>query len=61
METTTDTKCSITLFDKSNSQIHNTIFQSSPLVLFAMNRVLSSVSNEQEPTYYPHKNLHQQS
>jgi len=54
METTTATKSTITLFDKANSQLQNTIFQqSAPLAP-------TVTSNEQEPACHAHKNLRQQ-
>ena len=53
METTTNTKSTITLFDRANSRLQNTIFQHSHqyyLCPFA--------SNEQDPPCCTHKNLH---
>ena len=54
METTADSKSIITLFDRENSQLQNTIFQHNhhyKLSIFA--------SSEQEHAYCTHKNLHQ--
>ena len=54
METITDTKSTIILFNRANSQLQNTIFQHShyhQLCIFA--------SDEQEPVCYNHNNLHQ--
>jgi len=54
METTTATKSTITLFDKANSQLQNSIFQqSAPLAP-------TITSNVQEPACHAHKNLCQQ-
>ena len=54
METITDTKSTIILFNRANSQLQNTIFQHShyhQLCIFA--------SVEQEPVCYNHNDLHQ--
>jgi len=55
METTTARKCTITLFDRVNSLLQNSISQHNhhhQLCIFA--------SNEQEPVYHTSNDLHQQ-
>jgi len=54
METTTDTKIPITLFDRANYQLQNS---TSP---FSHHHLLCIyTSNEQEPACHAHKSLHQ--
>jgi len=53
METTTAMKRTITLFDRKNYQLQNTVFQHSHDRLLCI-----TASNEQKPACYAHKSLH---
>ena len=52
METTTDTKSTITVFDRPDSQLQATVFQQSWLTMH--------YPRKQKPAWCTHKNLHQQ-
>ena len=53
MEIISDTKRTLTLFDREGSQLQNTIFQQSPPLLCIL------ASDQQEPACCTHKFLHQ--
>ena len=55
METTTDTKSTITLVDRENSQLQKAVFQHSH-----HHELCILTNNEQEPERSTSKNLHQQ-
>ena len=55
METTTDTKSTVTLSCRANSQVQNTLFQ-----LSRHHSLCIFTTDEQEPACHAHSNLHQQ-
>ena len=55
METTTDAKSTITLFDIANSQLQTLFFNTVTIISYAF-----SPAKNKQPTCCAHKNLHQQ-